>query len=916
GAVGTGDAARARLAVSVGVHTGLVAHGDLDDLEGARLVTGATPRRAMRLAAQAAPGTVVVSAASQRLLRTAFELSGDGDAFQLVKEVRDTRSGDLTTRPLSGREPELGLLLERWRRTGDGTGQAILITGEPGIGKSRLARALHERMAHEPHVFLEARCSPTTKNSALAPIAEMLERALGLDQESEPAAKIARLERALAEHGVAVADTMPLLLPVFALPLQAPYAALDVSPARHKALTLQAITSVLFALAERATLLVLVEDLHWADATTMELLMHLLRELPQVPICLVMTARPELTPPFSLSEVLMLPLTRLEAPQISDMLARLASARALPPSVVDYVAQRADGVPLFVEELFRMMIDAGILAERDHHYELIGSLTTAEVPGTLRALLTARLDRLARAKETAQLAAALGREFNLDMLLAASPLGTPVVMDDLERLTRAGLVQRKRRGKETIGVFKHALVRDAAYESLSTSARQKVHARIAHTVEDRFPEIARTRPELLAYHHAAAEQKPLAIGYAHQAALTALQRSACEEAINHVSAARGWLAALPADGPRVDRELDLDNIELQALSSTQGWASIAVRTLGEQARARLAAATTPRHTVPVLFGLYMHYHVASERAQARQIADELIRFAEQIADEGLQAVALTARGVSLHAEGRFVDAEHWLERGRAMYAPARDRAQGTIFGMDCRVWATAQLALVQWGLGRPSRARALAHEAIAWAREIHHVPSLGIALLYLSQIHQMANDKAGARQSTGELLAAAATYGLPAFEGYAATIASWAAGDPQGVATIIEILKSLRCFLILTYYGSFLVDLAADAGDVEAAIAHAEAYLAMCGAHDEHMFEAELLRRRAGLELRRAAPDRELARARLGEAIALARTQGMARFEVAALRDLERAFPAPAHAARLHEIFQTRPELETEETSS
>ncbi|HEX7839734.1 MAG TPA: TOMM system kinase/cyclase fusion protein, partial [Kofleriaceae bacterium] len=544
GAVRAKNERSAQIEVSAGIHTGLVIDGDLADLERASLVTGDTPRLAARLAALAPHGSVMVSGASQRLLRTAFELAPDGvravegfapvETFRLCKEYSDAaRPTPDYPMPISGRGPELGLLVERWRRACEGSGQASLITGEPGIGKSRLARALRDRVAPEPHAFLEARCSPDTRNTALSPVVDLLERALGLDQEPDPSGKMARLERALTGHGFSLPESMPLFLPLFSLPLDLPYRPLDVSPPRQKTLTLQAIVSLLLAMADSRPVLLLAEDLHWADPTTMELLSQLVREAPQIPICLVMTARPELAASFSSAGVLLLPLGRLERPQIAEMLTHLAREQPLPPGVIEYVSDRADGVPLFAEELLRMMIDAGLLRERGDRYELTGPLSGAAIPGTLRALLTARLDRLSRAKETAQLAAALGREFSLEVLSAASQLGPAAVADDVERLMSAGLVQRRRRGKEVLGVFKHALVRDAAYESLSAGARQRIHARIASTLEERFPEIVRTRPDLLAHHHAAAEQKRQAVGYARRAAEQGLQRSAYPETIAH-----------------------------------------------------------------------------------------------------------------------------------------------------------------------------------------------------------------------------------------------------------------------------------------------------------------------------------------------------------------------------------------------
>ncbi|AUX45214.1 protein kinase [Sorangium cellulosum] len=924
GAVQAGDQRSAAqgvgIEVSVGLHTGPVVDGSLGDLDGACLVTGSTPRLAAQLAALAAPGSVTVSAASQGLLRVSFDLESEGarsiegmaapvQTFRLRKEHGDaarwpTPEGSKT--PLYGRDQELGLLVERWRRACEGAGQSSLVTGEPGIGKSCLARELRHRLAHEAHTFLEARCSPDTQNSPLRPVIDLLERAFGLDQALDAGSKTARLEGELARHGLTPAEAMPLFLPLFSLPFGGPYAPLDVSAQRQKALTLQAIASLLLAMADEQPVLLLVEDLHWADPTTMEFLAQLVREAPAVPMCIIMTARPEFSPSFSTADVLLLPLSRLERPQMEEMLTGLLGNKALPPAVIEQVADRADGVPLFAEELLRMMVDSRLLVEQEDRYDLTRPLSGAAIPGTLRALLTARLDRLLRAKQTAQLAAALGREFSLKVLSAASPLGPEAVAEDLERLMSAGLVLRKRRQKDAVGVFKHALVRDAAYESLSTGARRRSHARIAATLEERFPEVVRMRPDLLAHHHAAAEQMQEAIGYARKAAHQALGRSAYAEASAHASNVVGWLGALPA-AERVEAELGANSIRLQALMSTQGWASPDVRALAEQSRALLPGSKTTEHTASTLFGLYMHYHVASERAACRQVADELVAFADRIEDPSLQCVAATAQGVGFHAEGRFLDAETWFDRALALYDPARDWQQGSAFGMDCRVWAAGQLAWVQWGMGRTTRAFQLANEAIAWAREIKHVPSLGIALLYLGQIQHMNGDKPAVHRTTGELLAASKAYGLPAFEGYGAALASWAAGDLQGVEAILGTLKSLHCNLALTYYGSFLADIEADAGRLHQAIAHVETCLSMCAELGERFFEVELLRRRARYEIRLPEPDRDAVRELLARARQLAGERGMHRFEAAAIQEHRRIFGDDAALVRrltqLHESF-------------
>jgi TOMM system kinase/cyclase fusion protein len=918
------------LEVSVGVHTGPVIGGDRDDIQSADLVTGVTPRLAARLAALGPPGSVTVSVASQRLLRTSFDLESANtpaiaefatptEIFRLGKEHDEAAGGtppDGAKPPISGRDPELGLLVEQWRRASEGAGQANLLTGEPGIGKSRLARELRDRVAHEAHSFLEARCSPDTQNNALLPVVDLLERALGLDRDPDASHKIAHLERELAAHGLLPAEAMPLFLPLFALPLGAPYGPLDVSPQRHKALTLQAIVSLLFAMADQQPVLLLAEDLHWADPTTLELLTQLVREVPGVPMCVLMTARPELLPSFATSRVLLLPLSRLDRTQIADMLTALVRGKPLPPAAIEYVADRADGVPLFVEELLQMMIDAGLLVERDDRYELTGPLSDAAIPGTLRELLTARLDRLSRARETAQLAAALGREFSLEVLSAASSLGPAVVANDLEQLLSAGLVLRKRRGKDAVGVFKHALVRDAAYESLSAGARQRVHARIAGTLEDRFPEVVRTRPDLLARHHAAAEQKQQAVGYAQRAAELGLQRSTYAEAIAHASNAVAWAEALPA-AEAVEAELIANGALIQGLMSTRGWADPHVKATAERSAGLLQRLDpASEHQVPTLWFLFTYHHVASNRRAARTAAEQLVAFAERSGDPGLGAVAATAHGLALFVDGDHAHARRAAERAIGLYDPDLHRHHGPQYGTDSLVLAKAYMAQFRWFSGDDASAFTLVASAVQWAREIGHMPSIALGLLYGCFVHQFAGHRSVVAVMAGEILTLSAKYGLPAYEGYAATFHGWATSDAQRPKMIVDGLAALGCKLGLSYYASLVADTQAERGDLDAAIACIDHCLSLCRDNDEHFYEPELYRRRALYEAQRD-PAAEAVRTSLEQAARLARRQDMPRVEALATRELLRRFgDEDRSSTRLDELLALYPGVREIETQS
>jgi serine/threonine protein kinase/tetratricopeptide (TPR) repeat protein len=919
-----------RIGVHVGIHTGLVVTNDLSKTQGGGPLVGGTPRLASRLASLASAGTVLVSAESQGVLRGSFELdevesrSVEGipweTRFFLLKQERSAESiGTSVTgarAKLVGRTHELQMLLECWHRARAGTGNCSVIVGEPGIGKSRLVSELLGGIATEDHSLIEVRCSPDTQNYALFPIVELVEQAFGFERNGDPTLQAARLEALLASYGLDLQETMPLFLDLCSLPVTSPYVALDVSAKKQFDLTFDAIFALLCAMAERRPLLLLIGDLHWADPTTIEVLTHLVREVPSAPICLVMTARPELSLPFVTVGVLQL--QRLAPSEVQSMVADLVDRKEIAQTAVEEVVKRADGIPLFVEELTRTMIETGVLRwkpwegfhaiprsgsaglspatptrleKRDGQYEIALPISDVAMPSTLRALLSARLDRLGSAKETAQIAAALGREFSIEVLTSVSSSPPDVVEQDLRTLATAGLCTRGHRLTDRLGKFKHALVRDAAYDSLARPARQNVHARIATVLEERFPDLTRARPDLLAHHNEAAGRTEQAVPYAQQAAGQALKRSAYPEALLHSTKIVEWAQTLTS-AYATSSILAANGVRVQALMATRGWVDPEIKTIAEESFSLVQrSGPSEPNKVSLLGALFQYHHTACHHAEALAVADELVATAKSLCDQGLLAWAATARGAALFAHGNFREAADELKKAIAVYEQqAKAQVQlDTRFGMDSLVLAKGILAHICWFEDQEALAFDLASTAVEWARQFGHVPSLGMGLLYAAQVHQHAGDQARTATLTGELLMLAGKYGLPAYEGYAALLHAWANNSEDNVDFILGTLERLGCVLGLSYYASLLAENLAARGELEAAISRIDSCIALCEKNDEHYYEPSLHWRKARYQIQRGDAG-DAVRNSLEEAVALARQYGAPRIERLARAEIAERF--------------------------
>ena len=506
-----------RLAVRVGIHTGLVVVGEMGSGDRPeRLALGETPNLAARLQGLAAPDTVVISATTHQLVEGLFTCQALGtpplkglDQPLAVYQVLGASAAPsrfeavaisgLT--PLVGRTEEVGLLQRRWTQVQEGHGQVVLLSGEAGIGKSRLVRELHDIVARDGATRLIFRCSPYHQHSALHPVIEHLPQLVQVRREEPPEAQLARLDQALQRSGVHVQETLPLLAALLSLPHPPGYPPVQLSPERQKQKTQEALMAWLMAEAERQPVLAVWEDLHWADPSTLEWLGLFLEQAPTVRLLTLLTCRPEFVPPWAPRTALsQLTLTCLTRPQIEEMIRRVTGGKGLPAEVVRQIVARTDGVPLFVEELTKTVLEANWLQEGEDGYELTGPLPPLAIPTTLQDARRARLDRLSEGKVVAQLGATLGRTLAHELLQAVAPLDELTVWRGLVELVQAEVLYQRGVLPQATYTFKHALLQEAAYQSLLKSTRQQYHQHIAQMLAARFPDLAETQPELLAYH--------------------------------------------------------------------------------------------------------------------------------------------------------------------------------------------------------------------------------------------------------------------------------------------------------------------------------------------------------------------------------------------------------------------------------
>jgi TOMM system kinase/cyclase fusion protein len=847
--------------VAFGIHTGLVMARETSEAYSALgPVIGTTLRVAMEMARSAKPGVILVSGDTRRLTEALFDYRSEGqlsleacatkvDAFAL----QGARTADFQTpasvrqTPLVGRERDLTAILELSEMARRGAGQSVLVHGEAGIGKSRLVREIVRSLRRNGFNVLEGRCSPDATNRALHPFIDLLERTLELGNSdgqsvATPAEKTRKVEALVQSYGFEPRETVALFLNLLGIPVEAPYQALEVSAAKQREMTGEALLSLLLEMADVHPLILLVEDLHWSDPSTRELLAKIATASSASPLLVLMTARPEFVPSWSPSSVTSVVLSRLARSQTEQLVSEVTQGASLPKAILDRVVDRTDGVPLFIEEVVWALVGSDALVVRQGRYELTRPLSDVTVPTTLRASLTARLDRIGRAKHTAQLASVIGREFQLDVLIALASASAAEVRADLEVLIGFDLVHRQRRRRESVYSFKHALVRDAAYELLPKSDRQQAHARLAGVLETQFVAIAESRPDLLARHHAAAHQIEPAIAYAKRAAGAALQRSANAEVIAGVKEALAWVEGLEGAKERATAELELNSLLTMALMATYGYGAPPVA----EAIARSQALVQVVNDGPLVTGTrwatLMYHHMRAERKEARAIALSLVSGADERQDPDLLVAALPTLGQCFYLEGGLTEGRRHLERAISLYDAERHRGHALMYGLDSKVYALATLSLVLWLLGDRNAAWERGNAAIDWARELRHAPSEAAALLYFSGLPHYEQDRAKVIEVTATLTDVVDRHGLLMFKAFCGILRGWADGNTDFALQNLEAVRGSGQQIGLSYWLSLVAECEAASGAYASALSRVDEAIAHATATGELYYVADLHR--------------------------------------------------------------------------
>jgi predicted ATPase/class 3 adenylate cyclase len=861
------------LQVRVGIATGVVIVGDTIGEESAQeqVVVGETPNLAARLQSVAAPSTTVVAASTLRLLGDVFvceqlgpfELKGLSEpvtAWRVLGErVAESRFAAIHSKKLTrfvGRQNELHQLCGLWKRAKGGKGQVALLSGEAGIGKSRISNTLLDRIADDANVTIRLQCSPYHTNSPFYPIITQHEHAAHFQRLDPPKVKLEKLEALLSQIAPEIVADAPLYAALLSIPTDRRYPALDLTPRRQKDLTIEALTRQVLTLARTKPVPFVIEDAHWIDPSTLEATNRFIEAVKTAPVLFLITFRPEFFPPWlDQPHVTMIQLNRLGHDKASAMIRDIAGGKELPAEVFEPLINKTDGVPLFVEELTKMVLESGLLRNAGHRYITVGPLPRLAIPTTLHDSLMARLDPLGAIKEVAQIGAAIGREFTYRLIAAVAPISGIELKSALKQLTRAGLIFGRGEPPDSTYIFKHALLQDAAYTSLLRKRRQELHRRIADALEDQFAELAETQPQLMAHHLAQAGLTELAINYLRKAGQRANESSANAEAIGDLKLALELLQSLP-DGPEHKRKaLELQAMLAQAMIAGLGYAAPETREVLLLAKALTDEYTEVSQKSAILYGIWASYYVAGEVAMQQKAAVEFLAEAERHDDTASLCLSHRTLGTTYVQMGEFAAGRQHLERARELYDPEHHSQSKYLYGQDIGATAASYLCWALWHLGYVDQAAAVAAEATKRAEALSHPFTLAYTICHARGMMDIfRRSPENTRSYANTVISICSEHDFPFWAAGGRILDGWAIAcegkADEGITKLDEGLAAWRktgARLWLPIFLALNAEAHAKVGRSDIALNIIEEALAISDETGERWSVAEVLRIKAGL---------------------------------------------------------------------
>lgn len=900
------------IAARIGIATGPVMVGELmgQDTAKERSVFGETPNLASRLQGLAAPNQLIVDSVTKRLVGGEFECADRGivalkgfetpvQIWQVVSakpsasRFESYRSGRLVR--FIGREHETALVLGRWREAVEGEGQVVLLCGEAGIGKSRLVRHLRDQLTGDHFETIQSQCSPHHTNTVLYPVMTYLRQAAGLAGEDSASTQQQKLATLMANIGLDNRITVALLADLLSIQGNEQDQLANVSPDKRKEMTLEALVQYLQRLAGRSPVLLIVEDAHWLDPTTLDLMTRVIDRIRQMRLLVLVTFRPDFRPVWAeYSHVTFLTLSRFPRRQSAELIATMTGGKVLPQEVQQAILAKTDGVPLYIEELTENLLETGLLAEGTDSFTLKAPLKDMAIPDSLQALLMERVDRLGPIKEIVQIGAAIGREFTYELLRATVDVTDSQLNGALDLFVSSGLILQEGARPLSRYRFKHTLVQEAAYHTLPKKSRRLLHARIAKTLEEKFTARVQLEPELLAYHFEQAGLTRPAITYWRLAARRDAERSANIEALNHFNSALTLLKDLPADMERDALELDLLIARGAPMVTVKGYASQEIERNYLRARELSRDKSGSEQYFLSVWGLWVFHLVRGPLAIACDLAEQLLSLAKKERHPDLLIRAHESAGSTYSFLGRFEEAKTNLLAAKSLYDPTRHRSQILPYAQDPGITARLVLARTLWILGEIDQVEALLQEAIGMARELEHPFTLAFTLATVCWISPTLRDADRTLNLADEAVAISTKYSFEMGLAWAMSSQGWALaekGHEEGLAKLVNGLSATQATgasLNNTYTLALLAELYLRKKRIDEGLGAIQEAQKVALTQGEQFWLAELLRLKGELLLEQSEPSVSAAEQCFAESLRVAQDQHASLLELRAATSMAR----------------------------